>query len=377
MPYHGQDAHDYSAAPFRCYRCSTRRTLLREWPVYGGTSEEHYAIRRSSRSTAPTSSNSRSPGPTTPPMGRAACRPSPIVVDGVLYGHHAQAQGDRARCRHRQAALDVRFRNRPARSQSRRRRTGRTATTGASSPPSAAIVYALDARTGKPIPTFGNEGRIDLREDLGRDPAQQSVVLTTPGVIYKDLLIVGGATSEGLPASPGDIRAYDVRTGKLRWTLPHDSASGRVRLRHLAEGRLDVQRRRQQLGGHGARRKARHRLRPHRSAASDFYGANRLGDNLFANCLLALDADTGERIWHFQAVKHDIWDRDFPVAADAGDGQRDGKQRRRGRADHQAGLRVSSSIARTASRCFRSSTRKYPASDVPTEKSPPKRSRCR
>lgn len=79
------------------------------------------------------------------------------------------------------------------------------------------FVYALDAATGKPIATFGKDGRIDLREDLGRDPAGQAIYLTTPAVVYKDLMIVGGREAESLPASPGDVRAYDVRTGKLRW----------------------------------------------------------------------------------------------------------------------------------------------------------------
>ena len=74
-------------------------------------------------------------------------------------------------------------------------------------------LYALDAATGKPIETFGDHGRIDLRADLGRDPREGSVRLTSPGVVYKDMLIIGGRVNEGLPASPGDIRAYDVRTG--------------------------------------------------------------------------------------------------------------------------------------------------------------------
>jgi quinoprotein glucose dehydrogenase len=78
-------------------------------------------------------------------------------------------------------------------------------------------VYALDAGTGKRIASFGVNGRIDLREGVGRDPAKQSIILTSPGVIYKDLLIVGGRVSEGLPCTPGDIRAYDVRTGQMRW----------------------------------------------------------------------------------------------------------------------------------------------------------------
>src|SRR6266481_9384225 len=81
------------------------------------------------------------------------------------------------------------------------------------------FIYALDAATGKPIAGFGKDGRIDLRDDLGRDPAAQSVYLTSPGVVYKDLLIVGGRNPETLPAPPGNIRAYDVRTGKLRWSF--------------------------------------------------------------------------------------------------------------------------------------------------------------
>ncbi|MGH9331745.1 MAG: PQQ-binding-like beta-propeller repeat protein, partial [Vicinamibacterales bacterium] len=174
-------------------------------------------------------------------------------------------------------------------------------------------VYALDARTGKPVPTFGRDGRIDLHADLDRDPGAQSVRLTTPGIVYRDLLIVGGRVSESLPASPGDVRAYDARTGSLRWafhTVPHPGEFGYETWPREAwkysggannwagmavdEGRGIV-------------------YVPTGSAAADFYGANRAGDNLFANTLLALDAATGKRIWHFQAVRHDIWDRDFPA----------------------------------------------------------------
>jgi quinoprotein glucose dehydrogenase len=174
------------------------------------------------------------------------------------------------------------------------------------------FVYALDATTGKVIPGFGKEGRIDLREGLGRDPSRQSIILTSPGIIYKDLLIVGGRTPEVLPAPPGDIRAYDVRTGKLRWsfhtiprpgeygydTWPQDAWTYTGSANNWAGMAVDEQR--------GIV------FVPTGSAAADFYGADRLGDNLFANTLLALNAGTGERIWHFQGVKHDVWDRDFP-----------------------------------------------------------------
>jgi quinoprotein glucose dehydrogenase len=174
-------------------------------------------------------------------------------------------------------------------------------------------VYALDAATGKPIPDFGTNGRIDLREGVGRDPAKQSIILTTPGVVYKDLLIVGGRVSEGLPCTPGDIRAFDVRTGKMRWafhTIPHPGEFGYKTWPKLA---WKVSGSANNWAGMTVDAARGMVFVPTGSAASDFYGADRVGDDLFANTMLALDANTGKRIWHFQAVKHDIWDRDFPA----------------------------------------------------------------
>ena len=173
-------------------------------------------------------------------------------------------------------------------------------------------VYGLDARTGIKIDGFGVDGRIDLRDDLGRPPAGLSVRLTTPGVIYKDLLIVGARLSEGLPAAPGDIRAYDVRSGKLRWsfhTIPHPGEFGH---QTWPEDAWTYSGGANNWAGMAVDHQRGIVYAPTGSAAADFYGANRTGDNLFANSLLALNADTGERIWHFQAVRHDIWDRDFP-----------------------------------------------------------------
>ena len=162
------------------------------------------------------------------------------------------------------------------------------ARTGACSLPSLTYVYALDARTGKAVEGFGAAGRIDLREDLGRDPEAQSVRLTTPGVVYRDLLIVGGRVSEGLPASPGDIRAYDARTGRLRWsfhTIPRPGESGHET---WSKDSWKNNGGANNWAGHGARRSARHRLRADRFGSADFYGANRPGDNLYANALIAL-----------------------------------------------------------------------------------------
>ncbi len=187
------------------------------------------------------------------------------------------------------------------------------------------FLYALDAATGKPIATFGNNGRVDLQENLGREPRWQSIALTSPGIVYKDLIIVGGRNPETLPAPPGDVRAYDVRTGKLRWsfhTIPHPGEFG-----------YDTWPKDAWKTSGAANNWAGMALDPQRgvvyvptgSAAFDFYGGDRIGDDLFANCLLALNAETGERIWHFQAVKHDLWDRDFPSAPVLVKLQRDGK----------------------------------------------------
>lgn len=172
-------------------------------------------------------------------------------------------------------------------------------------------LYSLDARTGIPIQTFGIDGRVDLREGLGRDPEQLSVTYLTPGIVYKDIIILG---STG--AAPGDIRAFDVRTGQIRWTfhtIPHPGEFGYETWPKDAWKRST-----------GANSWAGMSLDEHRGllfvptasggqARKDFYGADRVGDNLFANTLLALDADTGRRVWHFQFVHHDLWDRDLPA----------------------------------------------------------------
>lgn len=174
------------------------------------------------------------------------------------------------------------------------------------------FVYALDEKTGTPIPTFGDGGRIDLRLDLGRPLEGQSVRLTTPGVVYRDLLIVGGRVNEGLPGSPGHIRAYDVRTGKLRWifhTIPHPGEFGHDT---WSKESWTVNGGANSWPGMALDERRGIVFVPTGSASADFYGANRIGDNLFANSLLALDAATGKRLWHFQIVRHDILDRDPP-----------------------------------------------------------------
>lgn len=173
-------------------------------------------------------------------------------------------------------------------------------------------LWALDARTGAPIESFGHAGRADLRGGLAHG-VNNAVISPTPGVIYRDLLILGTKVGETEGAAPGDIRAFDLNTGEVRWTfhtIPHDGEFGseswpagawRVRggANSWAGATLDAER--------GIV------FMPTGSATPDFWGGDRAGENLFANSLLALDAATGKRIWHFQIVHHDLWDRDLPA----------------------------------------------------------------
>jgi quinoprotein glucose dehydrogenase len=186
-------------------------------------------------------------------------------------------------------------------------------------------LYALDATTGVPVQGFGDQGRIDLRRDLGRDPSAQSIRLTTPGIVFKDLLIIGGRAGEGSGSSPGDVRAYDVRTGTLRWTFHTIPRPGETGYDTWSETSWRVNGGANNWAGMALDEARGIVFVPTGSAAPDFHGADRIGDNLFANCLLALDAATGRRIWHFQAVHHDIWDRDFPSPPTLVTVRRDGR----------------------------------------------------
>ncbi|HXG49222.1 MAG TPA: PQQ-binding-like beta-propeller repeat protein [Methylomirabilota bacterium] len=187
-------------------------------------------------------------------------------------------------------------------------------------------LYALDAKTGRPVPTFGRNGRISHRDGFDTDVFFLSVGNNTPGLVWRDLLILGSVTGEGpQPCAPGHIRAFDVRTGARRWifhTVPHpgefgyetwspDSWKVNGSANVWAGFTLDAERG-IVFAGTG-------------SACYDSWGGNRVGANLFANCTLALDAATGRRLWHFQAVHHDLWDYDLPTPPVLARLQRDGR----------------------------------------------------
>jgi quinoprotein glucose dehydrogenase len=176
------------------------------------------------------------------------------------------------------------------------------------------LLISLDAKTGNPDPQFGRGGSVDLRAAFDPPLGDTSLSVTSPGVIYRDLIILGSSVSETLPATPGDIRAYDVRTGKLRWifhTIPHPGEFG---YDTWPPGAWKISGAANDWAGLVVDQQRGLAYVPTGSAAFDFYGANRIGDDLFADTLLCLDAATGKRKWHFQAIRHDVWDLDFPSA---------------------------------------------------------------
>ena len=174
-------------------------------------------------------------------------------------------------------------------------------------------LYALNALTGEKIQSFGENGRVSLKSGLGEAAQSQVVLANTPGVIYKDLLILGTRVNEALPAAPGYIRAFDVRSGELRWTFHTIPKPGEFGYETWPEEAHNYIGGANSWAGMSLDKERGIVYIPTGSAAADFYGGNRIGANLFANCLLALNAETGERIWHYQTIHHDIWDRDLPA----------------------------------------------------------------
>jgi quinoprotein glucose dehydrogenase len=176
-------------------------------------------------------------------------------------------------------------------------------------------LHAVDANTGKLVAGFGDAGRVNLFDNLGPDASRLGMQVTTPGILFGENLILGMRLGEGpAPAAPGPVRAYNVRTGDLVWrfnTIPLPGEPGYETwppdaYKHIGGANV--------WSGFAVDEKRGLVFCPTGSAAFDFWGGNRIGQNLYANCLLALDAATGKRVWHYQFVRHDLWDRDLPAA---------------------------------------------------------------
>lgn len=181
------------------------------------------------------------------------------------------------------------------------------------SPGGGHTLHCVDAATGKIIPSFGNNGMIDLHDGLDVENAHDlHISNTSPGIIFEDLIIVGSRLSESAESLPGHIRAFDVHTGERRWifhTIPHPGEPGYETWdnpeAYKYAGGANV------WGGFSLDKQRGIVYAGTGSATPDFYGAYRGGDNLFANCILALDARTGKLRWHYQTVRHDLWDWDL------------------------------------------------------------------
>ena len=175
------------------------------------------------------------------------------------------------------------------------------------------LLIAINAETGEPVKSFGAQGVVSLKMGLGKRALDLYVVSTTPGVVYKDLMIIGTRVSEGPDAAPGHIRAYDVKTGKVAWifhTIPRPGEHGYETWPENAHKKIG--------GANAWAGMSLDEMRgivyvPTGSASFDFWGGNRKGKNLFGNSIIALNAATGERIWHYQTIHHDLWDRDLPA----------------------------------------------------------------
>jgi quinoprotein glucose dehydrogenase len=176
-------------------------------------------------------------------------------------------------------------------------------------------LWALNAMTGKPIESFGIGGKVDLHTGLPEIAQNKFIISNTPGAIFEDLIIMPVRVSEDVDAAPGDIRAFNVKTGKLVWTfhtIPYPGEFGYETFppdsyKNENTGAAN------NWAGMAVDKKRGIVYVPTGSASYDFYGGNRKGQNLFANCLLALDARNGTRKWHFQTTHHDLWDRDLPA----------------------------------------------------------------
>src|SRR5258706_3763952 len=176
-------------------------------------------------------------------------------------------------------------------------------------------LYSVNAATGKLDTKFGKQGSVDLHEGLGKDVSDLYVAATSPGIIYKDLFIIGSRVSEGSDAAPGHIRAYDVHTGQLKWifhTIPQPGETGyetwedSTAYKHLGGANS--------WSGFSLDEERGILFAPTGSVSFDFYGGKRKGSDLFGNSLLAIDAASGKYIWHFQTIHHDVWDKDLPTA---------------------------------------------------------------
>ncbi len=300
--------------------CSSSTSEFVDWPAYQGSKESNQfsvldQINRENVKELKVAWTYRS-GDADTLQNRTQIQCNPLIIDGVLYGSSPQLKffaldaatgkekwGFHPEVEEQAGPLGV---NRGLAYWTDGNQERLFVSAGA-------FLFCLDLNTGKAINTFGDHGRIDLHAGLGRNVDGLYITSNTPGIVYRDLIIMGGRVSESGGAAPGHIRAFNVHSGKQEWifhTIPQPGEYGYETWpadAWVRVGGANV------WAGFSLDEERGILYAPTGSASFDFYGGDRIGANLFANCLLALNARTGERIWHFQAVHHDLWDRDLPA----------------------------------------------------------------
>ena len=250
------------------------------------------------------------------PQDRSQIQCNPLIIDGILYGSSPQLKF---------FALDAasgkqlwQFDPWPQGYQGFGMGVNRGLTYWSEGGDQRLLVTAgeellcINASTGQLVNSFGENGRVDLHEGLGNNAQSLFIISNSPGIIFEDLLIIGSRVSESTGAAPGHIRAFNVKTGKLAWifhTIPKPGEAGYETWppdAHLKMGGANA------WSGFSLDEERGWVFVPTGSAAFDFYGGDREGANLYANCVIALNAKNGEKIWHYQVVHHDLWDRDLP-----------------------------------------------------------------
>ncbi|MBI5916513.1 MAG: PQQ-binding-like beta-propeller repeat protein [Bacteroidetes bacterium] len=303
-----------SAILLLVFSCKKDKPDYSQWPEYlGGPGRNHYS---SLSQITPENVGKLKVAWTYSAPDSGQMQMSPIIVDGVLFGVTAAVQA---------FALDAatgkeiwRFGD-PMKTWYSASRgvaywsNGEDRRILFTAGPS---LFALDAQTGRPIENFGDHGKVDLHTGLPDIAQNKFIISTTPGTIFENLIIMPLRLSEGPDAAPGDIRAFDVVTGTLAWTFhtipyPHepgyDTWENRDAWKNNEVGAAN------NWAGMAIDRELGIVYVPTGSAAPDFYGGKRKGKNFYSDCLLALNARTGKKIWHFQFTHHDLWDRDPPA----------------------------------------------------------------
>lgn len=312
-----------------CCKSKTQVSKFVDWPEYnGGPDRNHYSPLDEINSKNITQLEKvweYSSGGVDTAKNQTQMQCNPIIVDGVLYGVSAGSQAFALDAGSGKEIWKTNFTDETT------SMTSRGVTCYSENDKKIIffgfghLLYALDAATGIPISSFGQNGKVNLRDGLSQPGADDYVSYNTPGIIFENLIITGMRVSEGLAALPGDIRAFDVNTGKLVWTFHTIPKSGEFGSDTWPANAREHNGGANSWMGMAIDREEKIVYAPTGSASFDFYGGDRLGANLFANSLLALNARTGERKWHYQVVHHDIWDRDLPAPPNLFDFEKGGK----------------------------------------------------